>query len=43
VIFDNSVERDMIGLLKSLSKVEMDEVISTLNLSNKTIVILENK
>jgi len=42
VIFDNSIESDMIGLLKSLNKEEMDEIIKNLNLSNKSIVILKN-
>lgn len=41
VIFDNRVERDMIGLLKSLNKEELDNIIKNLNIKNKTIVILK--
>ena len=43
IIFDNTVERDMIGLLKSLNKEELDEILKNLNLKNKSIVILKNK
>lgn len=43
VIFENTVERDMIGLIKSLNKKEMDDIINSLDLSNKSIVILKNK
>ena len=42
VIFDNTVERDMIGLLKTLNKKEMDGILEQLDLSNKSIVILQN-
>lgn len=42
VIFDNTVERDMIGLLKTLNKKEMDGILERLDLSNKSIVILKN-
>ena len=43
VIFENTVERDMVGLIKSLNKKEMDDIINSLDLSNKSIVILKNK
>lgn len=43
IIFDNTVERNMIGLLKSLNKEELDEILKKLNLMNKSIVILKNK
>ena len=43
VIFENTVERDMIGLIKSLNKKEMDDIISSLDFSNKSIVVLRNK
>lgn len=41
IIFDNTVERNMIGLLKSLNKEEMDKIIKNLNLNNKNIIILK--
>ena len=43
IIFDNSIERDMITLLKSLNKEELDSIIQNLDLNNKSIVILKNK
>ena len=43
IIFENTVEPDMISLLKSLNKEELDEIIKNLNLTNKSIVILKNK
>lgn len=43
VIFENTVERDMIGLIKSLNKKEMDDIINSLDLSNKSIVVLKSK
>ena len=41
IIFDNKIERDIVGLLKSLNKEEMDKIISKLNLDNNAIVILK--
>ena len=41
VIFDNHVEDNMIGILKSLNKEQLDEIITNLDLSNKSIVILK--
>ena len=41
IIFDNTIERNIIGLLRSLNKKEMDQVIEGLNLKNKAIVILK--
>lgn len=41
IIFDNQVERDIIGLLKSLNKEELDCILKNLNLKNKAIVILK--
>lgn len=43
IIFDNKIENDMIGLLKSLNKEEMDSIIKELNVKNKSIVILKEK
>lgn len=43
IIFEDKVERDMISLLKSLNKEELDIIIENLDLSNKSIVILKNK
>lgn len=43
IIFDNNVERDMVALLRSLNKEEMDEVIESLDLNNKSIVVLKSK
>lgn len=42
IIFDNRVERDIISLIHSLNKEEMDDIINSLDLSNKSIVILKN-
>ena len=41
IIFDNEVERNMIDLLKSLNKNELDHVLENLDLSHKSIVILK--
>lgn len=43
IIFDNTICDNMIGLLKSLKKEELDEVLKTLNLDNSSEVILKNK
>lgn len=43
IIFENKIETDMISLLKSLNKEELDNIIKNLNLTNKSIVILKNK
>lgn len=43
VIFENKIEENMIDILHSLNKEELDEVISTLDLSNNEVVILKNK
>lgn len=42
IIFDNKIENNMIDLLKSLNRKELNEVIDNLNLENKAIVILKN-
>lgn len=42
IIFDNHVEENMIDLLKSLNKEELDNIVSNLDLSNKAIVILKS-
>lgn len=42
IIFDNNVECDMIGLLQSLNKKELDSVIDNLDLSNNSIIILKS-
>ena len=41
IIFDGKIEKDMIGLLKSLNIQEMNKVISNLSLKNYSIVILK--
>ena len=43
VIFENTIETDMIEILKSLNVDELNSVIENLNLDNKSIVILQNK
>lgn len=43
VIFENTIETDMIDILKSLNVDELNSVIESLNLNNKSIVILQNK
>jgi predicted Zn-dependent peptidase len=42
IIFDNHIEENMIDLIKSLNKQELDKLISKLNLANKAVVILES-
>ena len=43
IIFDDHIEDNMIELLHSLNKKELDEVVSNLDLSNYSTVILKNK
>ena len=43
IIFDNHIEDDMIGLLRSLNKEELDSIINSLNLSNNNTIILKTK
>ena len=43
VIFENTIETDMIEILKALNIEELNSVIENLNLDNKSIVILQNK
>lgn len=43
IIFNNKVERDVIGIVKSLNKEELDTIIEKINLDNKAIVILKQK
>ncbi len=43
IIFENKIEENMIDILRSLNKEELDEVIDSLDLSNKSVVILKNK
>ena len=42
LIFDNHIENNMIEILKSLNKEELDSIIKELDISNKSIVILES-
>ena len=42
VIFNDKIENNMISLLKSLNKKELDEIIHDIDLSNKSIVILQD-
>ena len=43
IIFEDRVEDDIIGLIKSLNIEELEEIIKEINLKNKAIVILKNK
>lgn len=43
IIFDNRIEDNMINILKSLDKKELDDIVNHLVLDNKSIVILKNK
>lgn len=43
IIFENRIEEDMINLIRSLNKEELDNIISNLSLKNKSIVILKDK
>ena len=42
IIFENKIETDMISLIKSLNKEELDDILKNIDLTNKAIVILEN-
>ena len=43
IIFDNHIESNMIDIINSLNKEELDKILSTIDLSNKSIVVLEGK
>lgn len=43
IIFENTIEKDMISLIKSLNKRELDNIIKNIDLTNRSIVILKNK
>ena len=43
IIFNNKIETDMISIIKSLNKKELDNIIEKLDISNKSIVILKDK
>ena len=43
IIFDNRIEDNMINILRSLNKKELDGIVKNLVLDNKSIVILKNK
>ena len=43
IIFDNRIEDNMINILRSLNKEELDNIVKKLVLDNKSIVILKNK
>ena len=43
IIFDGTVENNMIDLIKSLNKEELDDVLANLDLSNQAIVVLKSK
>lgn len=43
ILFEGRIENNIIELLKSLNKNEMDQIIENLNLSNTNIVIIKNK
>ena len=42
IIFENKIENNMINILKSLNKKELDKILKTIDLNNKSIVILKN-
>ena len=42
IIFDNHIEENMIEILQSLNKKELDSIIENLDLSNKSIIILKS-
>ena len=41
IIFNNSIETNMIEIIKSLSMNELNSVINNLNLKNNSIIILK--
>ena len=41
LIFENKIEENMLGLIKSLNIDELNQVLSSLNLDNKSIVIVK--
>ena len=43
IIFDGTIENNMIDLIKSLNKEELDDVLANLDLSNQAIVVLKPK
>ena len=43
IIFDNKIENNMISMIKSINKKELDSIIKNIDLSNKTIVVIKNK
>ena len=43
IIFENKIESNIIGILKSLNKEELNNIIKNLSLENKTIVILKDE
>ena len=43
IIFDNHVENNMIDIINSLNKKELDKILSTIDLTNKSIIVLESK
>ena len=43
ILFEGKIEEDIINLLKSLNKEELDNIIDNLNLDNNNIVIIKNK
>ena len=42
IIFDNSIESNIIGLIRSLNKEELENILKKIKLNNKSIVILKN-
>lgn len=42
IVFDNHIEDNMIEILRSLNKEELDKILSEIDLSNKSIVVLES-
>ena len=42
IVFDDHIEDNMIEILRSLNKEELDKILSEIDLSNKSIVVLES-
>ena len=42
IIFDNHIENDILNIINSLNKKELDKILSDIDLTNKSIVVLES-
>ena len=41
IIFDNKIETDIVGIIRSLNLDELNEIVKKINFNNKSIVILK--